>query len=308
MMVTKRAQNRELFVTPSGGLVLLTAMPTFGVQGTPEVITQFNAAQKRRGLLPSTIERREADLAKFVLWLGPVSILDATASDIEAFLDNRRWAAATAYAFISHLHAFYTWAVRQHLLERDPSADIDRPKLRPGLPRPIADEDLAYLVGQASVEMRAWLLLGAFQGLRCAEIAGLQRRDVAEAEGYLRIMGKGRKERIVPLHPLVATSLRLLPMPRKGHLFVRDNGTPITPTRVSQRIAEFMRSMSVDATAHQLRHWFGTRAYRECQDLLAVAGLMGHSNTAMTARYAQFSNAVAEAAVKALSLDRTEAA
>lgn len=266
------------------------------------MIQQFNAAQRRRGLEPSTIERREYALRMFEAWLDPGTLADATAADIEAFMDTRPWGSKTAYCFLSTLAAYYKWAIRTGICEHDPAACIDRPKLRQGLPRPIADDDLAYLISQAAPVMRAWLILGAFAGLRCAEIARLHRDDIADTHGYMRVLGKGRKERIVPLHPLVLANLQAAGMPRSGPLWQTATGLPMTGQTLSQQGGAFMRSCGVDASMHQLRHWFGTKTYQACQDLLATAGLMGHSNMATTQGYAAFDQKVATAAVLSLAL------
>lgn len=266
------------------------------------MIEQFCAAQLQRGVMASSVQRRAADLRKFDRWLDPGTLLDATVADVEAFLVARGWAEPTRYAFLSHLHAYYKWAVRRKLVDFDPTEFVDRPRLRPGLPRPIADDALAYLLSQSTGRMRAWLVLGSFGGLRCMEIAGLHRSDIVDSDGYMRVLGKGGKERIVPLHPLVLEALRVLPMPRLGPLWTAQSGQPLTGANVSQLANRWIREMGVDATMHQLRHWFGTRSYRSCQDVLAVAGLMGHSNAATTAVYAKFSHKVAIAAVLSLSV------
>lgn len=265
------------------------------------MIPQFNAAQKRRGVLPSSIARREADLRKFAKWLEPGVLVDAEPADIEAFIEARGWAPRTTYAFISHLSAFFTWARRQGLVVSDPTELVDRPKLRQGLPRPISDDDLAFLFSQSSARMHSWLALGALGGLRCSEIAGLHRDDVSETQGWMRVMGKGQKERIVPLHPTVAESLHRHGLPRRGPLFT-THGIQLTGSQVSCSGNRWMKAMGVDATMHQLRHWFGTRTYQDSQDLLAVAGLMGHANTSMTATYAAFAPKVARAAVLSLAV------
>jgi integrase/recombinase XerC len=266
------------------------------------MIHQFNAAQRRRGLLQSSIIRRAADLRKFERWLEPSSLPDATVADVEAFIECRSWEPATTYAFLSHLHAFYRWAVREGICRFDPTEFVDRPRLRPGLPRPIADDDLAYLITQASPVMHSWLMLGSHAGLRCCEIAGLTRGDVVDSENHMRVMGKGRRTRIVPMHPLVLASLKAAGMPRTGPLWKNANGSELTGTNVSHQGNKFIRAMGVDATMHQLRHWFGTKTYRDSQDLLATAGLMGHVNTATTAVYAQYDQKVAIAAVLSLTV------
>lgn len=264
------------------------------------MIEQFNSAQLRRGVLPSSVDRREADIKKFADWLAPGTLLDAEPCDIEAFLLCRSWNDRTTYAFISHLHAFFVWAVKQGLVEVDPTQMVDRPRIRPGLPRPVTDGELAYLVSQSEGVMKAWILLAAFQGMRCMEIAGLERSDIMSE--HIRVVGKGNKERLIPLHPLAFSALVNAPVPRFGRCFKKKDGRPVSAAYVSQSINRFMRDVGVDATAHQLRHWFGTETYRNCKDILAVGDMMGHASTNATKVYAKFSNTVAIAAVQGLSL------
>jgi site-specific recombinase XerC len=270
--------------------------------GGHQVIHQFNAHQLRRGLMRSSVDRRAADLRKFSRWLDPGTLTDATVADVDAFIGCRNWEPRTTYAFLSHLHAFYKWACRQGICDVDPTEYIDRPRFRQGLPRPIADDDLAYLIAHAAPVMRAWILCGALAGLRCAEIAGLARGDINEAHHQMRVLGKGQRERIVPMHPHVLAGLRAVGMPRTGALWHTATGLTVTGTVISHQGNRYMRAMGVDATMHQLRHWFGTSMYRSSQDLLATAGTMGHANTATTAIYAQFDQKVATAAVLSLTI------
>jgi integrase/recombinase XerC len=152
--------------------------------------------------------------------------------------------------------------------------------------------------------MRAMLLLAAFAGLRCQEIAGLERDDVIEAKDLLRVRhGKGQKERVLPLHPDVMAALRALPMPQTGPLFLRPSGAAHTPVTVSEAMRDYLRRIcGIDATAHQLRHWFATEVYASSKDIRVTQELLGHSNPATTARYVAFSRVDAAAAVGSLSL------
>ena len=122
------------------------------------------------------------------------------------------------------------------------------------------------------------LSLAAFGGLRVAEIAGLDRDDIIEAKGLVRVRhGKGDKERIVPLHPDVLTALRVLPMPRCGPIFVRPHGGKFPPNRLGVVVARYLRDLSIDATAHQLRHWFATSVYAATHDIRVTQEFLGRS-------------------------------
>ena len=256
----------------------------------------------RRNLAAGTIYKRRRCVELFAGWLHPRPLDDASTLDVQVFLDSRQVTARTRYDWISHLHCFYRWAVDTGALDRDPTARIVRPRTDRLLPRPILDADLAYAVSQAPQIMRVWLLLGAYAGLRVSEIAGLRRGDVLEADAQLRVLGKGRRERFVPMHPEVLAALRGYGMPRSGSVFVRPCGTPYPPSMVSREISLYLTSVGVDATAHQLRHWFGTKTYRSCRDLRTVQELLGHASPTTTAGYAAASPENARHAVAALTI------
>lgn len=280
-----------------------------------ELIKGFTRDQLRRGLEPTTIEVRRNKLRHFGGWLEPRSLLAATQEDIEAFLDDRGGRsgrgleARTRYAWISHLHCFYVWAMRTGHIERDPTAWIVRPKLRRLLPRPIGDEDLAAALCLAGRRHRAMLMLGAYAGLRCKEIAELRREDVLDTYQPPRLMahGKGSTDRFVPLHPHVLEGLRRLPMPSRGPIFLHPRtGAPMTPGQVSAEMTAFFDGLGMAERFHQLRHWFGTRVQDEIGDLRVTQELMGHASPNTTAGYAAFSSKKAVEAVMRLTIRRSE--
>lgn len=222
----------------------------------------------------------------------------ATPEVLERALDRRKVSSRTRYGYVSTLHGFYQWAVLEGHLSNDPTLRMVRPKLRQGLPRPVTTTDLDWALGQAQGRMRAWLALAAYGGLRCQEIAYLEREDVLDTSDppLLRIVhGKGRKERVVPLNPDLLMALRALPMPRTGRLW------NLTPATVSAHVAKFLDDHGVDATCHNFRHWFGTNVYRSTRDLRLVQELLGHSSPTTTALYTKVSPLDAVPAVQALS-------
>lgn len=257
--------------------------------------------QEHRGLLPHTIEKRRKCLRVLMTWLAGRSLLQVTQEDIEAFLGQRAIGPRSRYVWLSHLHVFYRWAIDQELTDKDPTVKIPRPRLRRSLPRPIATADLRAALEQSSGRHRCWILLGAYEGLRCQEMAGLRREDVLEDDELLRVVAaKGDHERVVPLHPEVAQALLALPMPEAGWIFVGRFGQPYTPNHLSQDLNAYLRSVGVTATAHQLRHWFATELYRSTHDLRLTQEMLGHSSPAMTALYTQFDRSTAGAAVAGL--------
>ncbi len=268
-----------------------------------ELLEGHHLDQERRGLLASSIHKRDRFVQLFARHLEPRSLLSATGRDVEQFLDGRTMVARTRYLWLTHLHGFYDWAVREELTTDDPTVRIIRPKYRRGLPRPADAAELQRALESASPRHRCWVLLAAYQGLRCQEIAGLHRDDIREDQGLLRVVkGKGGAERILPLHQDVFAALWALPLVRSGRVFSRPRGGPYSPNAISCEFNRFLHSAGVTASAHQLRHWFATTLYVQTHDIRLTQEMLGHAELSTTAVYTAFDRASAGEAVRAISL------
>lgn len=269
------------------------------------MLDEYKRDMERRGLLPRSIYRMLTHVRCFDRWLAERGrfLIDASTHDVQRFLDDREpITPRTRYTYLSSLHGFYGWAIREGRTEHDPTATIVRPKLRRTLPRPITDGDLEMALRMAPVDLRAWLVLMAYAGLRCAEVAGLRAEDVMWDQRLLRVIGKGRHERLVPMHEAVVDALTVYRVPRSGAVFRRPHGGPWGPAHVSRRVSAYFADLGIEATAHQLRHWFGSRTYAACRDLRVVQELLGHQSPTTTAVYTAFSHTEAAAAVAALTV------
>ncbi|HXN62326.1 MAG TPA: tyrosine-type recombinase/integrase [Acidimicrobiales bacterium] len=302
----------------------MTSRPLFELNSPEhrEVLARYRLHQVRRDLTETSVTCIQGHLRAYLRYLEAeeVPVFEATWGQVETFLDRRRTAKGqalsgrTRYYWISNVHSFYAWAIGEGLTSVDPTAAIIRPKMRRILPRPIDGEALSDAIRGAEPQMRGMLLLAALAalaalaGLRVMEIAGLERDDIIEAKGRIRVRnGKGRKERIVPLHPQALGALRTLPMPRSGYLFMKPMGGRHTPVSVSVAICVYLRDeCGIDATAHQLRHWFATEIYASSKDIRVTQEMLGHSNPATTAAYVAYSHVGAAEAVSSLSIPGTE--
>ena len=263
-----------------------------------ELLRRYREHQERRGFLDSSIRHTRLRLSAFCRCVEPGCITEASKADLEGFLDRRRTRDGrklemrTRYYWIAVMHAFYVWAVGEGLAADDPTLTMVRPKQRRVLPRPIGDEDLELAVRGAPSQMRALLTLAAFAGLRVQEIAGLEHDDIIEAKGLIRVRhGKGRKERIVPLHPDVLEALRCLPMPRTGVLSCVPGAARFTPNAMSVIISRYLREHGIDATAHRLRHWFATEVTtRPAMTFASRRSCSGTPTPAPTAGYVAYSH------------------
>jgi integrase/recombinase XerD len=246
-----------------------------------ELEDDWAAAMRRRNLAAGTIELRIRLLRRWWTFTDgrPFGV---GWRRLEAFLDAQPWSPRTRRDILSHLHELYRWAIRSGHTRIDPTLRLERPRLPPDLPRPLNDTDVALALTVASGHLRAALLLAATSGLRCCEIARLCWRDVEVDR--VRVLGKGNRWRIVPLHPVARDALDDLER-TAGTVFPWP-GTPERPgLGASAALNGYLHAIGVDGTAHQLRHWCASAALAATGDLRAVQELLGHASPATTAIY-----------------------
>lgn len=206
---------------------------------------------------------------------------------------------------LSVARSFFRFLVRRDLLRNDALFTVMGPKRPHSLPRPLSIAAATMAPDQAVLvqpnDAQPWigardcamimLLYGC--GLRLAEALSLQRRAVTAEATHLRIHGKGNKERIVPLLPIVRDGLlayiALCPfhLAPDGPLFLGVRGGPLNPRQV-QRVMERVRAalgLADSATPHALRHSFATHLLSASNDLRAVQALLGHASISTTQRY-----------------------
>lgn len=273
------------------------------MENDSRLIELFDRDQQRRGLTRTTIYERRVKLRCF-LEANPKGWAAVTRDDVEETLDRRKLSARSRYCWLSAIHCFYEWAIEMGYLNDDPTARIVRPKMRKTLPRPMPSDDLKRAVAEAPPTIKCWLLLGAYQGLRCQEMAGLNAEDVLESEGLLRVVaGKGDRERLLPLHPAVLTALQALPLPPSGPLFRRRRMKDrYPPNQLSQELNVYLAGLGIDHSAHSLRHWFGTHFYITTRDLRLTQEMLGHYSPETTAIYTAFDRQRAAGAIEELAV------
>jgi integrase/recombinase XerC len=256
-------------------------------------ITEFRKECGRRGHQPGSIDKRISLLSRTEHALQH-DLLDATTIELRTFLDGKKIHARTRYCYISHLATFWRWAVIEGMAETDPTLRLTRPKMRVGLPRPIATNDLLMLIEAApNHAVAAMLYLAGHAGLRCMEIAGLDAAAVMDHQTPPVLIvehGKGDKQRVIPLGPQLIEALHAHGIPRYGPVFRRPNGDRFAPWGISHILREHLHRCQVNASAHQLRHTFATEVYRRSGgDLRMTQELLGHSSPSTTAIYTAWS-------------------
>lgn len=217
----------------------------------------------------------------------PVALIRATVQHLDNWQAElaARVKPTTVQTYTAHVRAFYQWAQQHHYRDDNPADELPMPRIGKRLPRPIPEKDLRLAMRCATGDMLVWLALAGWCGLRAGEIARLDGNSVLdEPEAMLlHVDGKGGKERTVPVPADLAPMLR--GVRKRGRLFLRASGNPVTPNDVSHYSAEFLRSIGLPYVLHQLRHRFGTEFYKISKDIRQTQDLMGHSSPATTSGY-----------------------
>lgn len=249
-------------------------MPNICVMQTDaQLITNYAAHQRVRGFSPRTIARRTWSLGHLAK-LAPLA--EHTPVTIETFMS--RWPSAqTRYSMRSDARQFYRWAIRRGLLSYDPTEAVDSPRLPKRAATPMSDEDLRRAIAAGNVDQRRAIMLGAYAGLRCSEIAHLDMADVHRDRRVLVVRnGKGGKDEVLPLADALAAVL-----PLRGPAVRYQHGQA-----VGSEIRRLFRSLDIDARPHDTRHTFGTAAARKANgNMELVRQLMRHSSITTTQRY-----------------------
>lgn len=200
--------------------------------------------------------------------------------------------------YISTLVHFYAWAKKQRLCSFNWAEDLARPKVQRGTPHPVPETELARLLDFIGWQrpLRTWVMLGAFMGLRRAEIASL-RYELIDWPGLrAEVIGKGNKTRHLPIHPVLAYELAtyLYGPNLTGSIF------KVQPNTVGGAIRSAMIKAGVDSSCHPLRHRFATQLYLGTHDIYAVKAALGHESVRTTEVYTQVDNEAVNKAVAAL--------
>jgi integrase/recombinase XerC len=252
---------------------------------------------------PHTLRSYRTDLEQFRQFLAEVTdgrTLRERLSDLDARL-VRAWVArlhargldpVSVGRKLAALRSWLRFLVRRRVLARNPAADIRGP--RPG--RKLAaflpiDEAVTLLdSGEASVRDRAILELLYATGLRVSELSGLDLDDVDRGDGTVRVLGKGRKERLVPYGAKAAAALDVYLErrgPARGPLFTGRSGRRLGVRTLFEIVRRRARAAGLTrrVSPHTLRHSFATHLLDAGADLRAIQELLGHSRLSTTQRY-----------------------
>lgn len=232
----------------------------------------------------STEKLRLYHLKRFALTsrLAPAEV---TEDDLLEYLGAHAWSSATRHSNRSSLRSFFGWAHASGLHPTNPAALLPKIRQQIGTPRPIPDLVLTDALHNAGERERLMMMLAATAGLRAIEISQVNLGDISGPRGAqsLRVLGKGRKLRVVPIADSLARDLIEQGAAHAGGwVFPGQINGHLSAKRVSELLSD---ALPGDWTAHTLRHRFASAAYAGSRDIRAVQELLGHSNVATTQIY-----------------------
>lgn len=267
----------------------------------------LDAMWLERGLSENTLAAYRRDLHKAQTWLAArdKDLLGATAADLYQFMSECLSPAAissrSAARWLSAMRGFYRYQVLNRNLADDPTAELAHPKLGKSLPGVISAQQVEALLDTPAVDTtlglrdRAMLELLYASGLRISELIGLELTSVNLRQGWVRVMGKGGKERVVPMGEAALNWIerylrdaRPELLPHGGAvLFPSRRGRMMTRQTFWYAIKRYAIQAGIDSkvSPHTLRHAFATHLVDNGADLRAVQMMLGHSDLSTTQIY-----------------------
>jgi integrase/recombinase XerD len=248
------------------------------------------------GLAKNTIASYRADLEQ----LGGFSkkgFLKIDEQDLFAFMASRKGRASSAARLVSTLKRFYQYCVRERRIGADPTLRLDPPKRAPRFPKSLSEADVEALLGAPQVATplglrdRAMLELLYATGLRVSELVGLKVFEVDLNGNVLRALGKGSKQRLVPIGEVAADWIAKYLKERKKTssdiLFITARGSGMTRQAFWHLIRRYgARALpGKKLSPHVLRHAFATHLINHGADLRVVQLLLGHADISTTQIY-----------------------
>ncbi|WP_152654673.1 site-specific tyrosine recombinase XerD [Oceanobacillus sp. CFH 90083] len=274
----------------------------------------FHFLRVERGLSDNTVVSYQRDLTAYeknVTKAGHRTWNGITRNDIMRFLyelkDSGK-STATISRHISSIRSFHQFLIRERIADTDPSLHIETPKRDRKLPDTLSQEEVDRLLNidtltPLSLRNKAMLELLYATGLRVSEMIGLKLEDLHLMMGFVQCMGKGSKERIVPLgdtaknvlEEYIQTARKKLVRKNKQEnaLFVNQHGRPLS----RQGFWKILKGLALEAgihktiTPHTLRHSFATHLLENGADLRIVQEMLGHADISTTQIYTHVTKA-----------------
>jgi integrase/recombinase XerD len=276
-------------------------------EADPAIGRFLDAVWMERGLSQNTLAAYRADLTALSRWLGDrkVAVTRTTRNDLLGFIAWRVEAGARPRSTarqLSSFRRFFRYLVREGTLREDPTAQIAMPKIGRSLPKSLTEDEVEALLAAPVVSDplghrdRTMLEVLYATGLRVSELVNLKHNQVNPNQGVIRIVGKGNRERLIPLGEESVRWLAEFARGPRAEILLERQTDYLFPTRRGDRmtrqafwhiIKRYARKAGVqkELSPHTLRHAFATHLLNHGADLRVVQMLLGHSDLSTTQIY-----------------------
>jgi integrase/recombinase XerD len=273
----------------------------------PAVSRFLDAVWMERGLSSNTLAAYRADLTALGRWLTErqVGIVRTSRQDLQDFIAWRVHAGARPRSTarqLSSFRRFFRYLIREGEIPEDPTAQIAMPKIGRSLPKSLTEEEVESLLGAPAVNDplgnrdRTMLEVLYATGLRVTELVNLRHGQINLNQGVIRVLGKGNRERLIPLGEEAVRWLIEFSRGSRAEILLERQTDYLFPTRRGDRmtrqafwhiIKRYARKagISKDLSPHTLRHAFATHLLNHGADLRVVQMLLGHSDLSTTQIY-----------------------
>lgn len=260
-----------------------------------------------QGLSDATLSSYRSDLKLFSQWLQKQGkhLANAGAPDIQQYLAERytkQYSSRSTARFLSSARKFYRYLVQSNLIKLDPTQQIESPKIQPPVPKSLSEDEVDRLLSQPDLDTalglrdKAMLELLYSSGLRISELIAVEINQIGFQQGVMRVIGKGNKERLVPIGEealqAIAEYIRhgrsdLAHEKVSDWLFLSTRGQKMTRQTFWHRIKFYAKTAGIrkHLSPHTLRHAFATHLLNHGADLRTLQMLLGHSDLSTTQIY-----------------------
>ena len=271
-----------------------------------ELIDQFlDSLWVESGLSENTLSAYGSDLKIFSKWLKNKTLVDVEESDVALFLESRYKQGVSGRSsarILSSLRRFYGYLQREGIVEIDPAALIEAPHIGRVLPESLSEKDVDLLLDAPEItdilgfRDKVMLEILYATGLRVSELIALKFGQVSFRQGFVRVIGKGNKERLVPVGEqamewleqyMTGARVDILAGRQCDDLFVTKRGSGMTRQAFWHIIKRYANKAGINKhlSPHTLRHAFATHLLNHGADLRVVQLLLGHSDLSTTQIY-----------------------
>lgn len=261
-----------------------------------------------RGLSRNTMESYRLDIKSFSAFLSKrgVSLEAFSKQDIIDYISDRRdkgVAASSICRLISSLKGFAKFLIIENIISENPTETIRTPEKWQRLPKAISFQEIKELLdlnnsSGSFIRDTAMLELMYSSGLRVSEIISLKVSNINYEGGFIRVTGKGSKERVVPMNERAKTKIqrymnslrhKILKNKHSPYLFLTNRGLPMTRQRFWQSLKSLAKQAGINISPHVIRHSFATHLLDRGADLRSVQKMLGHSDISTTQVYTKVS-------------------